>query len=591
MNAVAEKVVEGSNEANAFNKAIEKPTTLPKGFYLLDSGVHYDNPDDDKDMIWICARLEVVSHQRDIDSKNWGSLLEFKDADDVVHQWAMPRSMLKDSGAEYRGVLLDMGLSISHGRRASDLLSQYINGCIPHRKATSVDKIGWYKSVYVLPNKTIGNLPADEAVIYQSTSTSLLGFAKHGNLTSWNTHIGHYTNGNSRLIFAVSLALSGTLLKDLNVNGGGFHMLGGSSIGKSTINHLACSVWGDVSRFKTWRATGNALEQIALMHNDNCLLLDEIGEVKKTEIENISYMLANGSGKERSNKGFENRETKTWRLLYLSNGEVDVATIMQSVGQNPKDGQLLRLANINADTGVFGVFEELHGFSHGGQLADHLKSKSECYHGALGVAFIEEYVGNRVTNIEFAKEVSAIFMQQHKKDDFDGQISRVMSRFALVASAGELAIKFGLTTWEEGDAVNAVSKCFETWLEDRATGNSEAIDAINQIRSFIERHEDSRFEALQTKSMNSSNGYSHQIIRDKAGYKHRENGEDIYYIFPDTFKSEVCKGINYKTAVSELRARSFLKYEAGRDMQKVPQNQTGKRPRMYAIKGELLNDE
>ncbi|WP_130538073.1 DUF927 domain-containing protein [Thiomicrorhabdus indica] len=392
------------------------------------------------------------------------------------------------------------------------------------------------------------------------------------------------------LIFAVSLSLAGTLLKDLNVPGGGFHVVGGSSIGKSTINHVAVSVWGDRSRFKTWRSTGNALEQIALIHNDNTLILDEIGEANKYEMDNIVYMLANGTGKERSNKGFENRETKTWRLLFLSNGEIDLRSIMQSIGKSPKDGQTLQIANIPADTGKFGVFENLHEFPSGSELADHLKDKAEYHHGSLGMAFIEKYIENHSRNKERAKFFFDEFKNRIQAEN-DSQVSRVLSRFALVAAAGELASEFGLVSWEPEDAIKAIAECFNSWLEDRGSGNTETEEALNQVKSFIERNEDSRFEALQTGSQPlSSQPVFNTVIRDKAGFKHYENRQDVYYIYPETFKNEVCKGICYKTALSELREKGFLKHDADRFDCKLPSNSTKKRPRMYAILGELLGE-
>ncbi|MBO1927119.1 DUF927 domain-containing protein [Thiomicrorhabdus sp. 6S2-11] len=584
--------VKAPEDQNEFEKAKEKPTQLPYGFSLEKDGVYYEDPNDEKESrVWICGALEVISYQSDVDSKNWGIQLKFTNDDGHTHFWSMPKSMLSGNGEKYREQLLNMGLNISHTSKGRNLLSQYLNNCKPSKRATSVEKVGWYKDVYVLPGKTFGKLPENESVIYQSTSSSNLGFVNHGNLIHWNAQIGKYAVGNSRLIFAVSLALAGTLMRDLNVTGGGFHVVGGSSIGKSTINHVAVSVWGDRSRFKTWRTTDNALEEVALVHNDNTLILDEIGEADRLKMDNTVYMLANGQGKERSNKGFENRETKTWRLLFLSNGEIDLRSMMQSIGKSPKDGQTLRIANIPADTGKFGVFENLHEFSNGSQLADHLKEKAEYHHGSLGMEFIEKYIENHSRNKEQAKFFYDEFRNRIEIGS-DSQVSRVLSRFALVAAAGELAYELGLVSWEPDDAMKAISECFKAWLEDRGSGNTEAEEALNLVKSFIERNEEGRFEALQTNAqpLSGKPAFVANVIRDRAGFKHHENRQDVYYIYPETFKNEVCKGISYKMALSELQEKGFLKHDADRFDCKLPSNTTKKRPRMYAILGELLGE-
>lgn len=577
---------------NEFEAAKETPTKLPFGFSLEKDGVYYEDPNDEKESrIFICSPLEVVSYQSDVDSKNWGIELKFTNADGVTHYWAMPKSLLSGNGEEYRKQLLNMGLDIGHTSKAKSLLSQSHNNCKPSKRATSVEKVGWYKGVYVLPGKTVGKLPENERAIYQSTTSSNLGFARHGSLVQWESKIGRYTSGNSRLIFAVSLSLAGTLLKDLNVPGGGFHIVGGSSIGKSTINHVAVSVWGNRSRFKTWRSTGNALEQIALVHNDNTLILDEIGEANKHEMENTVYMLANGFGKERSNKGFENRDTKTWRLLFLSNGEVDLRSMMQSIGKSPKDGQSLRIANIQADTGKFGVFDNLHEYSNGSQLADALKEQSEYFHGSLGIEFLQKYIGNHSEYKERAKFHFDDFIARNKIEN-DSQVSRVLSRFALVAAAGELACDFELVSWEKGEALEAISRCFKSWLEDRGSGNTEAEEALNKVKNFLERHEGARFEYLQTGSglMNRKPAYVNEVY-NKAGFKHQDGDRWIYYIYPETFKNEVCRDINHQMALSELKAQGFLKHDVNRFDCKLPSNSTKKRPRMIAIWGSLLGEE
>ena len=93
---------------------------------------------------------------------------------------------------------------------------------------------------------------------------------------------GRYCPGNSRLAFAVCAALAAPLLQVCGMEGGGVHFLGSSSIGKSILLLVAGSVAGGGGNngfLRRWRATDNALESIALAHNDALLCLDEIGQI------------------------------------------------------------------------------------------------------------------------------------------------------------------------------------------------------------------------------------------------------------------------------------------------------------------------
>src|SRR5690606_18906148 len=61
----------------------------------------------------------------------------------------------------------------------------------------------------------------------------------------------------------------------------GFHFVGDSSLGKSTLLKVAASVYGAPAHYpRTWRATDNALEATAAAHSDCLLLLDEVGQME-----------------------------------------------------------------------------------------------------------------------------------------------------------------------------------------------------------------------------------------------------------------------------------------------------------------------
>jgi hypothetical protein len=97
-------------------------------------------------------------------------------------------------------------------------------------------------------------------------------------------------------------------------------------------------------------------------------------------------------------------------------------------------------------------------------------------------------------------------------------VRRAAARFAVVAAAGELATRLGITGWMEGESTAAVQKCFYAWLKARGTpGPLEEEMVLKQIRAFIQAHGTSRFQQL-IKAKNGKNLVPEgaQLIRDRA---------------------------------------------------------------------------
>jgi len=111
-------------------------------------------------------------------------------------------------------------------------------------------------------------------------------------------------SGNPILLLSVSASFAAPLLlkaKQQSAGGGGIHLIGKSSNGKTTALQVAASVWGGPGYVRAWRATANGLEATAAALNDSLIVLDEISECDPREIGAIIYALANGQGKQGQN--------------------------------------------------------------------------------------------------------------------------------------------------------------------------------------------------------------------------------------------------------------------------------------------------
>lgn len=524
-------------------------------FELSKEGVHYfgkDKEGNDRPPQWICSPLEISAKTRDEKSDQWGRLLKWRDDDGKPHQWAMPLALLESDGTEVRGELTKQGLHIASSPSARGLLSAYIKVWPVESRACCVGKLGWHGSVYVTPTGVIGN--TSELVVFQNGHALDPALSALGDRFTWRNTVASLAVGNSRLVFALSVAFAGALAEIAGEDSGGFHLRGASSSGKSTALNLAASVWGKPANFiRLWRATTNGLEGLAGLHNDNVLILDEIGQVDPSAAGDAAYLLANGKGKARASRNGQAKPAAQWRVLFLSAGEESLSGIAERAGKKTSAGQEIRLADIEADAGAgMGIFEQLHGFESPSALARALKERTAKVHGMAGLKWLC-YLTDRRDELlrSLSTQVDELSRQLAPKDA-SGQVQRVARRFALVALAGELATQGDITGWLEGAALNAAKKCFAAWLDGfGGTGNREERAIMDHVLGFIETHGASRFEDLQATD-------DQRIINRVGFFRTGANGDREFLILPKTFRKEICQSFDEKTVKNALLKNGLL---------------------------------
>lgn len=540
---------------------------LATGFRLTGSGVEYYIVEEDAAGEWvpICSYLEVAAITKDADNGSWGRLLVVKDLKGKFHQWAMPMKLMAGDGASYRETLLEMGLRIEPGRTARELLSKYISTCSPTQFITCADHNGWHdERVFVLPDETFGGA----SVVLQQEFLPDNAFRIKGSLDDWRDSIGKYCVGNSRLLLSASAAFAAPLLHILGHESGGFHFRGASSIGKTTTLRVAASIWGGGGQggyIRQWRATGNALESVARLHSDALLCLDEISQVGSHEAADIAYMIANGMGKTRANRSGFSRRPATWRTLFLSTGEISLADkIAESGKQRVSAGQEVRIVDITADAGAgLGIFEELHGLKNGDELARHLRDTSERYYGVTIREYLREIVKADRDELRLAAEIAIEdLVKSLDISNADGQVKRVARRFGLAAAGGELAILFKIAPWPKDAAIGAAKTCFESWLAARGGAAPLEVQRLkSQLRLFFEQHGESRFTDLDAKEFVNDLGERKHLRQtyNRAGFRRAGPDGLEYFVLPEAFRAELCKGFDARWAARTLLEEGYLK--------------------------------
>ena len=125
-------------------------------------------------------------------------------------------------------------------------------------------------------------------------------YEARGTLDNWQKGVGALAHGHTLPVLGVSAAFAGPLLHLAGLEGGGVHIFGTSSKGKTTIQQAAASVWGrgdSPGYLRSWRTTANGLEGVAASATNTALILDELGLVEARDAASGVYSLSNGVGK------------------------------------------------------------------------------------------------------------------------------------------------------------------------------------------------------------------------------------------------------------------------------------------------------
>jgi uncharacterized protein (DUF927 family) len=564
----------------------------------------------------LCTPLRLLATARDESDDDWGTLVEIMNPDGRKRLMSVPLEALASSeSSELRRPFFIKGARPAPSKKAREQFAIFFTVAMPTHRVRCVPRTGWYEGRYVLPETTIGEVNGDERVVYQSSSSVKTAYEVKGTKEEWREQVAAPCAGNSRFVLGVSAAFAGMLLDPAAEDGGGFHFRGPSSTSKTTILKVAASVFGKPSGYlRTWRATSNGLEGIAAIHNDGLLCIDELGQVEAKEAGAAAYMLANGQGKTRASRNGAAREAARWRLLFLSTGETSLAAraAETSGSARTQTGQEIRLAEVSIDAGAgMGGVEDLHGHATPAAFAEAIKDAASTSYGAVGQAWIELVVRDRVRIAEGVRTFLKDFVTRTCPEGTEGQVMRVARRFGLVAYAGELATAYGLTAWPSGEATKASETCFAAWLSGfgGAKGQHEDRSMIAQVRAFLEAHGSSRFEpwgATEVRGFTNRVGIRKAVTPPSTGGPEkptdpkkpapfgRMTNDEIeyeYYVFPEAWKSEICKGRDPKEMASTLAAAGCLMHD-GNGKSSVPTRLPGQGVRRcYVITPKIWTTE
>lgn len=393
-----------------------------------------------------------------------------------------------------------------------------------------------------------------ERIVLQTDGSVLNGYEQSGTLEDWRELVARPCAGNSRLVLGVCAAFAAPWLTPLDQQGFTLHLRGASSIGKTSAQRVGKSVIGSPQSIYTWRFTNSALENVAALHNDNLLCLDEMGEADPKEVGATAYMLNNGQGKLRQTRNITLRPVLRWRLICLSTGELSLADLLAQVKQRMQAGQAVRVIDLSADAGQgLGLFESLpESVASGREFADQIKEATHQQHGTAFRAYLKQLVQDRPTHLQTIKNYREQWKESYLPAAVDSQVGRVADSFATLAAAGELATDFGLTGWPAGAAGEGIALCFHAWIEARGgTGNQEEADILAHVRNHFEANGSAQYTYINLRPQDDKVMY-------RMGYR---DDKGDFYVLPQRFTSELCQkaGFDQKQVIAVLLKHQYLR--------------------------------
>ena len=334
---------------------------------------------------------------------------------------------------------------------------------IPSVQATGV--LGWKSGGKFMP----GN---DEGLVLDCDPTmqaAAAAYHQNGTLEGWLAAMRPHRERN-KFRFILASAFAAPLLKITRQRNFLTYNWGGSRGGKTAALYAGMSVWGEPEKLTvSFNTTAVGLERRAGLCCDLPMGIDERQQAgdKQGMLEQLVYMLANGTGKVRGAKGGGLQSVYQWRTVALSTGEEPLTV------ETSKGGVSTRALQIYGPP----FEDEQSASAMYGQVAQH--------YGTAGPAFIK-----RLVKIE-QEDVQAMFteMRDYVQGLSDGKNGAHTAAVALVALADAM-----IDTWLF-EGFDGAALAPESWqrakamaadiLEQQQTGGSGDVNE-NAVQFIVD---------------------------------------------------------------------------------------------------------
>jgi putative DNA primase/helicase len=448
-----------------------------------------------------------------------------------------------------------------------------------------VTRLGSFEKFYVRPDAIVGSPETPVELSLSSLDPQMLAkFRCRGSLSDWQRKIGRLCIGNSRLIFAASLACTGPILRFVKgPRTGGFQLYGPAETGKTTAAMVAGSIWGchidsmrkDKGFAETWNTTLNEQEKTAQVHSDTIFIPDETnlaGDDEKTRA--LAVIKGVFRLSENVQKGRMNQSgSAAWRFYFLCTSNLSFDQLAQRGGIAIDDQHRGRMVDIplplNSD--AHGIYDELQDYAGGADLTDALKNRCRTVFGTPGLTLVERLYASKASQSEAHAFIAACrksyIAKLNEKAAGAGMrpLKRATARFATVYAAGCLAIDYGIFKWAPTDVLSAVLSCQLDGLRGDLSGRIEGMDLKGRLVSYLTDNR-AQFIDLNQKKPKAGN---HQL-GSAPGYVQTHGGTDWLYLTTSQLRAIIGNGQAAKLLKKLLVREGLMAKTKDRDLVQRP---------------------
>jgi uncharacterized protein (DUF927 family) len=449
-----------------------------------------------KDRIDPVAWSHEFGPERKTERKNWHHRFKITEKAGHVSFLEVPRQALAGNGQAAIRLLMKAGVHVIRKQTAVKALVRFL-GFKPKHEIVRMKRPGWAEVnghwIFVRADEVIrpADMPGTGNISFVLDSASRHGLHVAGTSLGWATEIAEPLRGNSNVALSFGTFFAAPLLCFANEPGGGNHLCGKSTIGKTMASDAGQSINGwphetaDETVGVSWGGTEAGFDALAQARTDLGLGMDEITLSDPRTAEQIIYKVASGTQGPRATSIGQQRETTHATVLVLSTGEKPLTVFIKAI----QEGARKRLVDVPAEVQPGSAFEtiprdQLHAASK--RLFKAMKKQ----HGAVGREWQRHLVKLTPVGIQSQldenreaflalPEVAAIVEEAHP------QVQAVVNRFALYAAALQMAIGAGLLPWTIEEADAGIVACMSRWVKQR--GNLDTAGEVQRAVVELER--------------------------------------------------------------------------------------------------------
>jgi uncharacterized protein (DUF927 family) len=451
-----------------------------------------------KDRIGPVAWSNQFGSQRKTERQSWRHHFVITERNGHQSDFQLPREKLAGTGAPALRLLMKAGVHVVGRDDVQKALVQFLH-FKPRREIIRMPRVGWAEVgshwIFVRPDEVITTpgMPQARNATYELDAAAIRhGLHVMGTAAEWATEVAVPLRGNSNVALSFGTFFAAPLLCWASEPGGGNHLYGPSTIGKTMVSDAGQSIYGwpletAYNAFGvTWAGSEAGFDALALARTDLGLPLDEITLADRRSAEQIVYKLASGTKGPRATSTGGLRETAHASVLVFSTGE---KSLTQLIGKSLQEGARKRLVDVPAEVQSGSAFEtipreQIHIASK--RLFDAMKRQ----HGAVGRDWQRHLVDIGPDKIKTElhehreaflalPEVLAVAAKAHP------QVRAVVNRFALHAAALRMAIAAELLPWSVEEADAGIIACMQRWVTQR--GNLDTAGEVVRAARQVER--------------------------------------------------------------------------------------------------------